>query len=80
MADRSTFTVAKEMLLAAGLHLDEELGPDCDDPPSSAACVLVGSRDSNLLRIHLYNPGDDFDGIGVSEPDRSLIRVTAEPT
>jgi hypothetical protein len=41
--------------------------------------VLVGNRDSDALRIHLNNPGEDADGTGVDAPGRSVIGVIAEP-
>jgi len=70
---------AKETVTAAGFQIEEELGPQCDIPPSSAACVLVAVRDSDLLQVDLYNPGEDTEGLGLADEGRTLIRLTAQP-
>jgi hypothetical protein len=72
------YPVAKQILIGAGFGIDEELGPACDLPPSSAACVLVAARDSDLLQVSVFNPGDDFEGLGIAKEGRSLIRILAE--
>lgn len=69
---------AKQMLAAAGFTLDLDTGPKCDLPPTGPACVLQGRRDSDVVRVAINNPGDDADGLGIAEKDRSIVNVMAE--
>jgi hypothetical protein len=70
------YAAAKQMLAAAGFKVDEEFDPDCAG--NAAACVVVASRDSDTIQVSVYGPGEDPDGLGMAQQDRSMIRVTAE--
>ena len=70
---------AKKILIAAGFEVQDEFGPQCDLPPGSAACVLVVVRGADLLQLSLFKPGVDTEGLGLAQPDRTLIRLVAEP-
>jgi hypothetical protein len=70
---------AKEALIQTGFKIDEEVAPECDLPPGGAACSLIASRAPDMIQLSLYSPGIDPDNVGVSDPERSLIRVIAQP-
>lgn len=72
------YPVAKQVVLDAGFELDEEIGPDCNLPPGGAACVFYAVRGKDFIRVSILNPGDDLDGLGIAEPDRTTVRMTAE--
>lgn len=72
------FPKGKQVIVDAGFQVASEFGPNCRLLPSSPACGLTAVRDSDLIDMTLYNPGDDFDGVGVAARGRSLIRIVAE--
>lgn len=67
---------AKQMLEAAGFAIEEEFDPECDSP-NAVACVVVAARAEEQLRVNLYYPGEDQDGLGLAKEGRTLIRITA---
>jgi hypothetical protein len=69
------YAEAKDMLARAGFNLDEEFHPDCDGG-GGGACTAVSSKGSDDIQVVAFEPGDRTDGL--AEPDRSLVRVTAE--
>ena len=71
------FPAAKQILTAAGLTVEREFDPDCKAPSSVPACALDARRDADGLLVTIYNPGDDFDGVGIARGDRTLIRIIA---
>lgn len=72
------FPKGKQVIVDAGFQVASEFGPNCELLPSSPGCGLTAVRDSDLIDMTLYNPGDDFDGVGVAAQGRSLIRIVAE--
>jgi hypothetical protein len=68
---------AQQMIAAADFNLDEEFTADCSGRVGEPACSLVASQGSDEIQVVVYNPGDD-DGLGIAQPDRSTIRVTAQ--
>lgn len=73
----AAYPAAKQLITEGGFTVDQEFDPACDAPPSAAACAIRASRGDEGLLVSLYNPGDDFDNIGVAVPDRSLVRIIA---
>lgn len=74
---KGAYAVAKQVALDTGFEIDQEIAPDCHLPPSGAACVFNAGRGSEMIRVNLYNPGEDLAGLGIAEPDRSLVLITA---
>jgi len=67
----------KQMLEAGGFAIDEESNPECDTP-GTTACVVVAARAEDELRVNVYKPGADPEGLGLPDDGRTLIRITAE--
>jgi len=80
-ADASdAYAEAKQAVTAAGLEIDQEVSPLCNDsPPRSPACSLVAIRVSDLVQVSLWDQGEDPANLGVAEEGRTLIRVMAQP-
>jgi len=72
------YPVAKQVVLDAGFEIDQEISPDCDLPPSLAACVFNAVRAEDWIRVNIFNPGDDVAGLGIADPNRSMVRLTSE--
>jgi hypothetical protein len=68
---------AKRMVTDAGFKIDLDTGPACDAPPGSSACALAGARDDDLIRVSIYKPGSDIQGLATKPPDRTIVLVTA---
>jgi hypothetical protein len=68
---------AKQMIAGANFNLDEEFTADCSGRVGEPACSLVASQGSDEIQVVVYNPGDD-DGLGIAQPNRSTIRVSAQ--
>lgn len=74
----AVFPIAQEILTSADLEIEQAIAPTCDAPPSGAACFVVGGRDSDSVRISIFNPGAEQGGHGIADPTRSLVVVTAD--
>jgi len=70
------YPAVKQMLAAAGFAIDEEFDPTCD-APNLSACVVVASRAEDQLRVNLFYPGADPEGLGLPDDGRTLIRMQA---
>jgi hypothetical protein len=71
------FPAASQMLATAGFAVVQEFDPECDAPSSTTACAIRAARDDDGLLVSIYNPGDDFDAMGIARDDRTLIRIIA---
>jgi hypothetical protein len=69
---------SKQLLRDAGFSIRQEIAPDCDTPPSAAACGLVADAGEDVVRINLFNAGEDPAGLGIADPARSLVLVVAD--
>jgi hypothetical protein len=68
---------AKQLLLDAGLEIQDEFLPTCDTSTSGAACTVVAALDSDVVEVAVYSLGDDTEGLGIAQKGRSIVRVTA---
>lgn len=72
------YPIAKSLLVAAGLSIDQEIAPHCDQPPSGPACVVSAIRGSDVVRVTLYNPGEDVSALAIAQVGHSIVLVSAE--
>lgn len=74
------YAAARAMTIGAGFTLDQEIRPSCDaEPARTPACSFTASRDSELLQVSIFNPGEDPDNVGVAASDGMRVRVIAKP-
>jgi hypothetical protein len=72
------YPAARQLLVNAGFHIDQESGPMCNVPPSGPACVIWGSRGGDFVLFGLFNPGDGPSGLVIAQNDRFIVSVTAQ--
>lgn len=68
---------ALELTTSAGFAIEAETRPACDAPPTGPVCGFVASRDDAQVAVSILRRGVDAANLGIAEPDRSIVLVTA---
>lgn len=75
---------SKEFSMGAGYEV-EDRWPDCKATlDEGSTCLVAATRppvrsEAPQLWITIYAPGDDTEGLGISSPNGSVVRIIARP-
>jgi hypothetical protein len=73
------FQQAETAIVAEGYGELQELFPSCDLNTDSSPCGLTATKDDIKIAVDLYRPGRDVDSLGISVPDRAIVRMIVRP-
>jgi hypothetical protein len=69
---------ARQAIVQAGFGSIQIGAPDCDvNDNTGLACTVTATKDQIRLQANIYRAGSDVDGLGLSQPGTSTIRITA---
>jgi hypothetical protein len=72
---------ARQAIVQAGFGSVQIGAPACDlNDNTGLACGFTASKDQIRLDVNVYRAGSDVDGLGLSQPGTSTIRITATNT
>jgi len=72
------YPIARAMLTDAGFEITSELTAGCDRPETGLGCGVKGAKDGDQVWVSIFHPGEDPAGLGIADPDRSMVRVLAQ--